>query len=65
MLKTQRITLEKRGVISGDVTGSWTMKDGTDCTYVTLSISGVNYKGVFFLQTNDNNEKKNDFYCYR
>ena len=61
MLKTQRITLEKRGVISGDVTGSWTMKDGTDYTYVTLSISGVNYKGVFFLQTNDNGEKKMTF----
>ena len=61
MLKSQKINLEKRGVISGDLTGTWKMSDGTDYTFATFTISNVDYKGVFFLQTNDNNEKKMTF----
>ena len=37
------------------------MTDSTDYTYLTLTIDGVNYKGVFFLQSNDNGEKKMTF----
>ena len=61
MLKTQKINLEKKGVISGDLTGTWSMTDGTSYTYVTLTLSGVAYKGVFFKQKDDNNVSKMTF----
>ena len=61
MLKTKKINLEKKGVVSGDYKGTWSMTDGTSYTYVTLTLSGVAYKGVFFKQKDDNNVSKMTF----
>lgn len=61
MLKTQRITLEKGGSVTGDMTGTWTMTNGEKYSYVLFKLNGVNYRGVFFRQTNDNGEKKMTF----
>jgi beta-xylosidase len=61
MIRTQRIKLQKGGAVSGDMTGTWTMTKGDKYCYVLLSLNGVNYRGVFFRQTNDNGEKKMTF----
>ena len=61
MLKTGTITLDNNGNVSGDATGTWSMQDGTDYTYVTLTLSNVQYKGVFYIQTDDNNVSKMTF----
>lgn len=61
MIKTQKINLEKRGGVSGDLTGNWSMSDGDDYTYITLTLSGAVYKGVFFRQSDDNNVPKMTF----
>ena len=61
MLKTTRISLDKDGIVSGDEKGTWDMFDGDDYTFVTLTISNVKYKGVFYRQTNDNGEEKMTF----
>ncbi|QFJ54499.1 lipocalin-like domain-containing protein [Pseudobutyrivibrio xylanivorans] len=61
MLKTENIVLEENGTISGDESGTWTMADAADYTYVTLNIGGAAYKGVFFEQTNDNDAKTMTF----
>ena len=61
MLKTGTITLDNNGNVSGDATGTWTISDGDDYTYVTLTLSNVDYKGVFYIQTDDNGYKKMTF----
>ena len=61
MLPTRNIVLEKGGNVSGDEKGTWAMTDGNDFTYVTLTLSGVAYKGVFFRQSDDNDKKKMTF----
>ena len=61
MIRTQRITLQKGGNVSGDMTGTWIMTKGDKYCYVTFKFNGVIYKGVFFRQTNDNGEKKMTF----
>jgi beta-xylosidase len=61
MISTESVTLNEDGTISGDKTGSWTMADAADYTYVTLNIGDATYKGVFFEQTNDNDEKTMTF----
>ena len=61
MLITGKITLAKGDEVYGDEAGTWTMNDGDDYTYVTLALSGVEYKGVFYIQTDDNNYKKMTF----
>ena len=61
MLPTQRITLEKGGNVSGAMTGTWTMTNGPSYCYVLFKLNGVNYRGVFFRQTNDNGVKKMTF----
>ena len=61
MLATQTVLLNSDGTISGDETGTWSMKDGKDYTYVTLDMDGATYKGVFFEQTNDNGVKTMTF----
>ncbi|SDB22806.1 Beta-xylosidase [Pseudobutyrivibrio sp. YE44] len=61
MLSTETVVLNEDGTITGDKTGSWTMSDGDDYTYVTLDIDGATYKGVFFEQTNDNGAKTMTF----
>ena len=59
--KLEKIKLEKKGVVSGDYTGTWSMTDGTSYTYVTLTLSGVSYKGVFFKQKDDKSVSKMTF----
>lgn len=49
MLSTSKITLNSNGTISGAVSGTWTYKN----QYVTMTIGGVTYKGVFFKQYNE------------
>ena len=61
MLTTQKVTLEKGGTVSGDVTGTWTMTSGDSYSYVLFKLNGVNYRGVFFRQTDDNGEKRMTF----
>ncbi len=61
MLSTESVVLNEDGTISGDETGSWSMADADEYTYVTLNIDGATYKGVFFEQTNDNEEKTMTF----
>ena len=61
MLITGKITLAKGGEVYGDESGTWTMNDGEEYTYVTLTLSDVEYKGVFYIQTDDNNYKKMTF----
>ena len=57
MLTTESVYLDSDGTISGDESGTWEMSDGDDYTYVRLYIGDATYKGVFFEQTNDNEEK--------
>ena len=54
--KTQSITLNADGTISGDITGTWTAKDGT--YYMNAVINKVTYSGVFFLQHDESKECK-------
>ena len=61
MLKTGKITLGNSGNVFGDENGTWTMHDGNDYTYVTLTLSNVEYKGVFYIQTDDNYYSKMTF----
>ena len=61
MLKTGKITLDSKGLVSGDETGTWKMFDGDDYTYVTFTLSNVEYKGVFYIQSDDNNGPKMTF----
>ena len=61
MIKTQRISLNKGGSITGSVTGTWSMTNGSSYTYVTLNIGGVAYKGYFFKQADDNKVVKMTF----
>ncbi len=44
------ISLNANGNISGDYTGKWSCEDGVN---VTLTIDGVEYKGVFLKQQNE------------
>ena len=64
MLQTKTINLEKDGKITGGETGTWTMKDGTDYTYITIKISTATYKGVFFRQLDDNGETRMTFTAF-
>lgn len=45
----QALTLNGDGTISGDYTGTWAAEAGTP--YVTLSIGGISYEGLFVEQT--------------
>jgi arabinan endo-1,5-alpha-L-arabinosidase len=49
--ETQTITLNSNGKITGDVTGSWSAQNGT--YYMSVTISGVTYDGVFYLQQDE------------
>ena len=54
MLVTQKIFLSGKGVISGDISGTYTIHDGDDYTYINLIIDNIEYKGVLFIQEDDN-----------
>ena len=62
MIATEMITLNKDGSISGDETGTWKKTDSkAGYDYVTLSIGGATYKGVFYKQTKDTGAKAMTF----
>ena len=61
MIRTQRVKLQKGGVVSGDMSGTWTITKRDKYCYVLFKLGGVSYRGVFFRQTNDNGEKKMTF----
>ena len=61
MIPTKTLILEDNGTVSGEINGKWSMSDGDDYTYVTLQLSDETYKGVFFRQTDDNNQIKMTF----
>lgn len=44
--KTEFITLQEDGTITGDYEGNWSLEEGT--AYITLKINGVTYSGVLF-----------------
>ncbi len=50
------ITLHADGTISGAKTGKWRLVDGT--SYVTMTIVGVQYKGVIVEQTMEPSQTK-------
>lgn len=59
MLETQLVTLNENGTINGAVNGIWEKKDsGKGYDFVTFILdNGTTYKGFFFLQHKENNEK--------
>lgn len=58
MLKSQTVSLNADGTVSGDLTGSWKKTDsGKGYDYLTLETPDVRYQGIFFEQTDDNGKK--------
>ena len=51
-----QIKLNASGIVSGALSGSWTLKDGT--AYITLSAGGTTYKGVVVQQQVDGRKLK-------
>ncbi|AOZ93014.1 lipocalin-like domain-containing protein [Paenibacillus crassostreae] len=51
MLPTLKVHLNKDFSVSGDVTGTWSMKKHT--YYMNIVIDGITYKGVFFKQSDE------------
>jgi arabinan endo-1,5-alpha-L-arabinosidase len=51
MLDTLNIKLNKDHSITGDVTGSWSMKNHS--YFMSININNVTYKGVFFKQQDE------------
>ncbi len=45
---SQELTLNADGTVTGDYTGTWKAKDGSP--YVTMTLGGVEYNGVFVKQ---------------
>lgn len=60
MLKTLTVTLNADGSVSGDVSGSWEQKTGSDGKgyYATFVIGENTYKGVFFKQYNESQKHR-------
>ncbi len=62
MIENEIVVLNADGTVSGDETGTWTKTDsGNGYDYVTITIGSDVYKGVFFEQTTDLNEKAMTF----
>lgn len=57
MLKTETITLNEDGTITGDYEGTWTQKtvDGKGY-YANIVIKDIEYKGVFFKQFDESED---------
>ncbi len=56
MVTPVEITLHADGTISGKQSGSWQLKDGT--SYITLTMSNTQYKGVIVEQTMEPSQTK-------
>ncbi len=54
-LKAYESTKQNTAVSSRDVSGIWTVKDGT--AYITFVIDGVTYEGIFCKQIDESKEK--------
>ena len=48
---SQDITLKADGTVTGDISGTWTMKNGSP--EMTLTYDGVTYKGSFIVQADE------------
>lgn len=55
-LKAYESTKQNTAVSSKDVSGTWTIKDGT--AYITFIIDGVTYEGVFCKQTDESKSRE-------
>jgi arabinan endo-1,5-alpha-L-arabinosidase len=53
--QTLNIALYSDGSVVGDVTGTWSYKEGTP--YMSITIDGVQYDGVFLKQANETDHK--------
>lgn len=53
MLDTLIIELNADGTVTGDIEGIWGMTEGT--YYMSMTVNGVDYKGVFFKQQDESN----------
>ena len=51
MLSTLKVNLKNDYTITGDVTGTWSMTNGS--YYMNMVINGITYKGVFFKQEDE------------
>lgn len=49
--KPRNITLHEDGSVSGDVSGNWTMQNGSP--YMSISFGCVTYKGAFLVQADE------------
>jgi len=49
--KPKNIKLNADGTVSGDISGKWTMQNGTP--YMNISFNGVTYKGAFLVQADE------------
>ncbi|MBP3379635.1 MAG: RICIN domain-containing protein [Ruminococcus sp.] len=49
--KPKNITLNANGTVSGDISGTWTMKDGSP--NMSISFDNVTYKGEFLVQADE------------
>lgn len=49
--KTYNIKLNRDGSITGDITGTWTFKEGTP--FMSITIDNVRYDGIFLKQANE------------
>lgn len=62
MLENKIVLLNADGTVSGDETGTWKKTDsGSGYDYLTMTLGSAVYKGVFFEQTTDLNEKAMTF----
>lgn len=62
MIENEIVILNADGTVSGDEKGTWKKTDSKNgYDYVTITIGSAVYKGVFFEQTTDNNEKAMTF----
>jgi len=55
MLDTLTVKLNADCTITGDMTGTWSMKDGS--YYMNVNIKGITYKGVLFKQQDESKYK--------
>ncbi len=51
---SQNIVLNPDGTITGDISGTWSMKNGTP--YMSVVYNGVTYKGAFVVQADESAE---------
>ncbi|MDE7312075.1 MAG: family 43 glycosylhydrolase [Eubacterium sp.] len=62
MIENEIVILNADGTVSGDEKGTWKKTDsGSGYDYVTITLGSAVYKGVFFEQTTDLNEKAMTF----